>query len=215
MSLTQSARAGWRQFLHTLTPDDRQKLMTWLQAEYQEEAQNIVQFTQQAERMYYPQFRERLWRIAAEEQIHVQWLRDQILTLGGQPPVVVRPTRLAQNSWHDLLLDLDEEKQRSAALLEGMRVAAHVDDKIVAGLQRIREEEIRHHEEIRDMLMKSEPDAVYAPEPSDAEGAKQKRVWLEQQKMIWLAQRQAEWEAAGKPESWVEWERQQESQVGH
>jgi hypothetical protein len=60
------------------------------------------------------------------------------------------------------------------------------------------------------MLMKSEPDAVSASEPSGDESAKQKRAWLEQQKMAWLAQRQAEWEAAGKPEPWVEWERQQE-----
>ena len=116
MSLTQSARTGWQEFLHALTPDDRQKLMTWLRDEYQEEAQNIVQFTQQAKRMYYPLFRERLWRIAAAQQIHVQWLREQILALGGQPPVTVHPTELEQNSWHDLLLDLDEEEHLVADL---------------------------------------------------------------------------------------------------
>jgi len=149
-------------------------------------------------------------RIAAQEQAHVQWLREQILALGGQPPTVPHTPRIGQNSWQNLLLDLDEEKQHCATLLEGMRVATHVDAEMVGGLQRIREEEICHHEEIRDMLMKSEPDTVPAPEPLDHESAKQKHVWLEHQKMAWLAQRREEWEAAGKPVPWVEWEREQE-----
>jgi bacterioferritin (cytochrome b1) len=210
MSLTQKVRRGWRQFIEALTPDDRKKLLAWMHNEYQEEAQGAEQFTRHAEQMYYPQFRERLQRIAAKEQAHVQWLREQILALGGQPPTVPHTAKAGQNSWQNLLLDLDVEKQSCATLLEGMRVATHVDAEIVAGLQRIREEEIRHHEEIRDMLMKSEPDTVPAPEPLDHESAKQKQVWLAHQKMAWLAQRREEWEAAGKPVPWVEWEREQE-----
>ncbi|HEV8712170.1 MAG TPA: ferritin-like domain-containing protein [Candidatus Binatia bacterium] len=210
MSLTHSVCTGWQQFLDALIPNDRQKLLVWLSDEYQEEAQDVAQFTQHAERMYYPQFRERLRRIAAEEETHVQWLREQILALGGQPPAVARTPKAGQNTWQNLLLDFDEEKQSCATLLEGMRVATPVDAEIVAGLQRLREEEIRHHEEIRDMLMKSEPDAVPPPEPLAHESAKQKQMWLEQQKMAWLAQRRAEWEAAGKPVPWVEWEREQE-----
>jgi hypothetical protein len=89
-------------------------------------------------------------------------------------------------------------------------MATRVDDNVVAGLRQIREDEIRHREEIREMLMKSEPDAVPTAEPLDAERARQKQMWLEQQKMAWLAQRRAEWEAAGKLVPWVEWERQQE-----
>ncbi|HKA56404.1 MAG TPA: ferritin-like domain-containing protein [Candidatus Binatia bacterium] len=210
MSLTQKAHTDWRQFLEALTPDDRQRLLAWMRDEYREEARDATQFTRHAEQMYYPQFGERLRRIAAEEQAHVQWLREQILALGGRPPSLPHASRVGQNSWQDLLLDLDEEKRSCATLLEGMRIATHVDAEIVAGLRRIREEEVRHHEEIRDMLMKSEPDAVPAPEPVGPEGARQKQVWLEQQKMAWLAQRRAEWEAAGRPVPWVEWEREQE-----
>lgn len=134
MSLTQKVRMGWRQFLQALTPNDRQKLLAWIHDEYQEEAEKAAQFTQHAEQMYYPQFRERLRRIAAEEQAHVQWLREQILALGGQPPPVPRTPKTGQNSWQNLLLDFDEEKQSCATLLEGMRVAIHVNDEIVTGL---------------------------------------------------------------------------------
>jgi hypothetical protein len=83
MSLTQTVRRGWQQFIEALTPDDRKKLLAWMHNEYQAEAQGAVQFTRHAEQMYYPQFRERLQRIAAKEQAHVQWLREQILALGG------------------------------------------------------------------------------------------------------------------------------------
>jgi len=210
MSIPHSARTRWSQFLDALTPNDRQKLLAWLQDEYRDEAQDVVQLAQHAERMYYPQFRERLRRIAAEEQAHVRWLREQILALGGQPPTIARTPTTGQNSWQNLLLDFDEEKRSCATLLEGLRVATRIDDEIVAGLQRIWEEEVRHQEEIRDMFVKSEPDAVSAPEPLDAESAKQKYEWLAQQKMEWLSQRQTEWKAAGKPVPWVEWEREQE-----
>src|SRR2546425_11636349 len=103
--------------METLTPNDRQKLLAWMHDEYQEEAQDATQFTQHAEQMYYPQFREQLRRIAAEEQAHVQWLREQILALGGQPPSVPRTPKIGQNSWQKLLLDLDKEKQSCATLL--------------------------------------------------------------------------------------------------
>jgi rubrerythrin len=210
MSVTDSVSVGWRQLLGALTRNDRQKLLTWLCDEYREEARDVAQFARHAERMYYPHFRERLRRITAEEQAHVQWLREQIIALGGHPPTIVHTPKAEQNGWRSLLLDLNEEQQSCATLLEGVRLATHIDPDIAAGLRRIREEEARHREEIRAMFMKSEPDAVAAPEPSGSEGAEQKQKWLAQQKMKWLAQRQAEWEAAGKPEPWGEWEREQE-----
>ncbi len=83
MSFTSTLHEGWQHFLEALHPDDQQKLVEMLREEYVEEAQDVVQFTRHAQRMYYPQFRERLLRIAAEEQAHVQWLREKILALDG------------------------------------------------------------------------------------------------------------------------------------
>jgi len=210
MSILQSVRKGWQHFLHQLTPQDRDKLLVWLQGCYQEETQDEAQFSRHAKRMYYPQFQRRLQQIATEEQAHVQWLREQILALGGQLPAISRTFKAGDNNWQNLLLDLDEEKQSCTTLLEGIRLAERVDNNIAIGLQHIREEELRHQEEIRDMLAKSEPGAVRVPDPWDKETARQKEEWLGEQKAAWLEQQRAMWEASGKPTPWAEWEREQE-----
>lgn len=69
----------WRHFLEVLHPDERQQLLNLLGDEYGEESQEVAQLTQHAERMAYPQFRQRLLKIADEEQAHLQWLREKIL----------------------------------------------------------------------------------------------------------------------------------------
>jgi rubrerythrin len=148
---------GWRQFFDALNPDYHQHLLEMLRQAYLEEAQDVVQFTQDAERMYYPQFRERLRRIAAEEQAHVAWLRDKLLALGAEVPPVPYSPKAARNAWEALLMDLEEEKRTYADLLEAMHIAEHVDPEIAKGLRRIREEEQRHREEILDMVAKSDP----------------------------------------------------------
>jgi rubrerythrin len=136
-----------------------------------------VQFTQDAERMYYPQFRERLFRIAAEEQAHVTWLRDKLRALGGTIPAVSLPPQGAKNAWQALLMDLEEEKRSYADLLEVMHAAEQDHPKITEGLRRIREEERQHREEILNMLVKSDPNTLPQPpvEESPPEGRPQDR----------------------------------------
>lgn len=160
MSLKRVLHEGWQRFLEALQPDDRQKLVELLGEEYLEEAQGAAQFTQHAQRMYYPQFRERLLRIAAEEQAHVQWLREEILALGGEIPQLSFTPKAGKNSWECLLMDLEEENRCCENLLERMHAAEHADPEIAEGLRRMREEEKRHREEIIDMLMKSAPYAL-------------------------------------------------------
>jgi bacterioferritin len=165
MSLKNALHQGWQRFLEALRPNDRRRLIELLSEEYCEEAQDVAQFTQHAQRMYYPQFRERLLRIASEEQAHVQWLREKILALGGQIPQFSFFPKAGKNSWECLLMDLEEEKRCCGDLLERMYAAEQADPGIAEGLGRMREEEKRHREEIMDMLMKSDPYAV-PPEQS-------------------------------------------------
>jgi rubrerythrin len=160
MSLISALHAGWRHFLEALHPDDRQKLVEMLREEYSEEAQDTVQFTRHAQRMYYPQFREQLLRIAAEERIHVLWLREKILALGGTIPEISITPKVGKNSWECLLMDLEEEKRCCGDLLQRMHVAEHADPEIAEVLRRMREDEKTHREEIMDMLMKSDPYAL-------------------------------------------------------
>jgi rubrerythrin len=137
--LKKALKEGWRHFFNALHPDHHQKLLEMLRDAYLEEAQDVAQFTQDAERMYYPQFRERLLRIAAEEQAHVTWLRDKLRALGGKLPAVSSPPKGAKNAWQALLMDLEEEKRSYADLLEAMLTAEQDNPEIAEGLRRIRE----------------------------------------------------------------------------
>lgn len=151
---------GWQHFFDVLQPDYHQKLLEMLGDAYLKEARDVAQFTRDAERMYYPQFRERLLRIAAEEQAHVTWLRDELLALGGEIPAVSVIPKVAKNAWEALHLGLEEEKRSCADLLEAMHIAKHVDPAIAEGIQRIREGERQHCEKLLDMLVKSDPSTL-------------------------------------------------------
>jgi rubrerythrin len=155
--LKKALHEGWRQFFDALHPDHHQKLVEILRHAYAEEAQDVAQLTQHAERMHYPQFRERLLHIAAQEQAHVAWLRDMLRALGGEVPDVPLAPRAAKNAWEALLMDMEEEKRSYADLLEAMHIAEEACPEIAEGLQRIREEEQQHREELLDMLVKSDP----------------------------------------------------------
>lgn len=199
----------WQEFFTALQPEERQKLIEALREGYGNEVRNAARLVQHAEQMYYPQFGKHLLRIAAEQQAHVGWLRDSILALGGSLPQVSVPPKTGANNWESLLLDLEEEKQNCREILIAIQAATHADTDIVAGLRRIYNEEAHHREEIRDMLMKSQP--YTAPILTrQQEQAAEKEIWLEEQKNGWLARGQAEWEANGKQVPWVEWVREQE-----
>jgi hypothetical protein len=131
---------GWQPFFDALQPDERQLLLKMLRDAYLEEVQDVTQFTQHAERMHYPQFRERLLHIVAEEQAHVQWLRDKLLALGGELPAISLPPKGAKNAWQALLTDLEEEKRSYTDLMGAMHLAERVDPEIAEGIRRIREE---------------------------------------------------------------------------
>lgn len=206
MSITQTMKETWQYFLEALQPNDRQKLIEVLRADYEEQAQAAAQLTHHAYQMYYPQFRERLLRIADEEQAHVRWLREKILALNGTIPQLTLSPKPGRNSWECLLMDLEEEKQFCHAMLQQIFVADQIDPEIAEGLQRLRKDERRHRTEIEEMLMQSDANAS-PPDPSvgNEQLQKQQHAWLEQQKMIWLNTRRATWEAGGKQTPWAEW----------
>ena len=158
--LKRALHEGWKHFFEALHPDHHQQLLEMLRDAYLEEAQDVTQFTQHAERMHYPQFRARLLRIAAEEQAHVAWLRDKLLALGGELPTVSLTPKVTKNAWEALLLDLEEEKRSYADLLEAMHIAEQAAPELAEGLQRIRKEEQQHREELLDMLVRSDPDTL-------------------------------------------------------
>ena len=170
--LKKTLHEGWRHFFDALLPDQRQMLVDLLREAYREEAQDVLQFSQHAPRLPYPQFRERLLRIAEEERTHLEWLRDKLLALGAELPDVSVTPKAPKNAWGALLMDLEEEKRSYADLLEAMHLAEQVDPEIAEGLRRIREEERLHREEILEMLAKIDPYTLpqASPEESPPEG---------------------------------------------
>ena len=59
-------------------------VLSVLRHRYVREKQHAMRYRQHAERMSYPQFRDALLGIAAEEELHAQWLAAKILDLEGK-----------------------------------------------------------------------------------------------------------------------------------
>ena len=119
--------------------------------------QLMRQFTEHAERMRYPQFRERLLRMAQEQREHVSWLREKIVELHGPIPEVKETPTPGKNSWECLSQDLAEEKLCCDLLADQIAIAENFYPELTVGLEHMFEEEDQHREEIMDMLMKSDP----------------------------------------------------------
>jgi bacterioferritin (cytochrome b1) len=150
----------WRQFLG-ITAGGYDHVVEILCARYVEEMQHVQRYTEHAERMQYPQFRDKLLRIAAEEARHAEWLAEKITLFGGKIPNVPVELLTTKNSWQYLLGDLEAEKHCSDALIEEMQTLRNELPDIAEVLGRIYEDSERHRSEIRGMLMRSDPQSIW------------------------------------------------------
>lgn len=141
--------------------DGRNEFLAFLSREYVEEIRHSIQFQAHAERMHYPQFREKLLRIADEEQRHAKWLKARIIALGGEVPDIPSALQEGMNSWEHLRRDLEEEKRCVSDLTERLATSKQIDRETAGTLQQMLEEEKNHREVIRDMLMRSDPQAFW------------------------------------------------------
>lgn len=150
----------WRRFLG-LSPTGYLQVVEILRQRYIEEIQHVKRFTQHAQRMQYPQFREKLLRIASDETQHAEWIAEKINLLGGKIPVVPETPVTEKNSWQYLLADLDEEKHCDAELMEQIQSMGAELPGVTEVLQRISQDGAKHREEIREMLMRSDPQSLW------------------------------------------------------
>jgi len=155
--LLSALHRGWQQCCDALHPDPHPTLLEALRDTYLATAHTVTQFTQDAERMEYPQFRARLLRMAAEDQGHVTWLHDTLLTRGGAIPTRACTPKVAHNSWEALLMDVAAERHAYEALLEPMHLAEQADPEMAEGFRRLRAAKQQHREALLDMLVKSDP----------------------------------------------------------
>jgi rubrerythrin len=129
---------------------------------YIEESQHATRFTQQAQKMRYPQFRAKLLEIAADESMHAAWIAEKINLLGGSLPAVPPIDAEEGNSWRFMLENLEEHRQCAAELLEQIRHLRPELPDIADMLQRIYDDGARHRHDLREMLMRSDPQALIA-----------------------------------------------------
>lgn len=131
-----------------------------LRQQYIWESQHAARYRQHAERMQYPQFRDALLRIADDEEKHLNQIAEMLRLLGTEPPGVptIEPER--KNSWQYLLENLEEEQRHSDELLVQAVTIRNEAPAAADLLERIYEEGKHHRKIIRDMLMRSDPQAL-------------------------------------------------------
>jgi rubrerythrin len=145
----------WRTFLG-IGDEARRTALDILRQRYVDESEHAKEFTQHALQMHYPQFRDGLLHIAAEETEHAGLLAKKIIDLGGKLPEVTEEASTEQSSWQHLLKDLDEEGHCAGELMEQIWAVATDYPDIAMLLERISKEEKKHRDEIREMLMRSD-----------------------------------------------------------
>jgi len=127
---------------------------------YEQERQHVLRFRRHAEKMHYPQFRQTLARIAAEADKHADLLAEKIKSFGVRVPEVMQTPVGSGNSWSLLLQDLEEERRSAERLYDQMRdIGADFPD-ILEILHRIDQDNREHRAAIREILMRSDPQAM-------------------------------------------------------
>jgi bacterioferritin (cytochrome b1) len=159
MDFRQDWSNWWRGFLGS-PPDRDQAAIEILRQRYVEEMQGISRLTQHADKMQYPQFREKLLHIAADKSKHAEWVAEKLVSLGGELPEVPERRATDENSWQYLQMDLAEENRCASRLPEQMWRIESNHPEISTLLQRIFKAEKKHGQEIVDMLMRSDAFAL-------------------------------------------------------
>jgi rubrerythrin len=161
MAVSDGRKKSWWSFLG-ISRDVRAEAIEILRRLYIEESQHAARLAHQAPKMRYPQFRAKLLEIAADESRHAAWIAEKIHLLGASVPAVPEADVRLGNSWKFMLDNLEEHRRCAAGLLEQIRrFRPHLPD-IADTLQRIYDEGAIHRHELREMLMRSDPQALIA-----------------------------------------------------
>jgi rubrerythrin len=155
-----------REWLHRLTKwfrsiDKRDAVLNILCHRYVREKQHAMRYSQHADRMRYPQFRDALDGLAAEERKHAELIAAKIQEMGGELPEFV-PIHVAHepNSWSYLRTDLEEERRCAGELEEDLPMLSDEYPDVAELLGQIESDGEQHRSRIRDMLARSDPQAA-------------------------------------------------------
>jgi len=143
--------------LQRLKIDEHAQLVTWLTKSERAEQGLFIQIQQILPTIPYEQFRQRLEVMARDDDQHATLIYQRLQMLGTP---ATEPARTANGSannlpsgpWHRLQRVLTDKRE----LYEGYRQGASVveDAALRSLLERLRDDEARHQEEIIEMLMR-------------------------------------------------------------
>ncbi len=149
----------WRRFLDVST-DESCTVVDILRERYVGEMQQADRFEQYARRMHYPQYQAKLLQLATEKSKHAQWIAEKIAALGGKLPEVSECRSTDENSWRSLSMALEDENRSADRLPEQLRRIGLGHPDITRFLLDISREQKKHRDEIKEMLMRSDPFAL-------------------------------------------------------
>ena len=149
----------WRRFLD-LSTDESCTVVDILRERYVGEMQQADRFEQYARRMHYPQYQEKLLQLATEKSKHAQWIAEKIAALGGKLPEASECRSTDENSWRSLSKALQDENRSADRLPEQLRRIGFEYPDITRFLLDISLAQKKHRDEIREMLMRSDPFAL-------------------------------------------------------
>ena len=138
--------------------ETRTAVLSVLRHRYVRESQHAMRYRQHAEKIHYPEFREALISIAAEEEKHAESIGAKIKELGETLPDVI-PIQVAkeQNSWFYLRTDLEEEERCAEEWQADLPALSGEFPEVTVLLQRIDGDCKRHWLRFRAMLAHSDP----------------------------------------------------------
>jgi bacterioferritin (cytochrome b1) len=151
----------WRDFLG-LSASSARRAQDLLSRHYVEKSRHAALFRRHAERMQYPQFRDKLLAVAADESRHAERLAEKIVLLGGRVPDVPKVSDTEKTTWQCLMEDLAAEQEATAGLIQEAQSLRAELPGVADLLERIYEDDQKHRDILRQMLMRSDPQSHLA-----------------------------------------------------
>jgi rubrerythrin len=135
-------------------------LLADLTEDYRAEAAQAAHLRTQADRARYPQVAIALRRLAEIEERHAGWLRNHLISLGGQVPAVEPRPLGGSNQWQRAVAALHDAQAKRRRLVEQIARWDPDEPDVVGLLRRIEEEDTREHEVYEGVIMRSDPQAM-------------------------------------------------------
>ena len=138
----------------------REDLVRDLAADYTAEIALAHQLRDHAAQVPYPSAGDRLNELATAEEAQAKRLAEAITSLGGTVPAETPAPRGGRSHWARIMEDLRDEQAAGSRYLEQAIAWENDFPEIGALLRTLEREETRHRVLLRDLIAKSDPQAI-------------------------------------------------------